>query len=74
MKAVSVVDDGGDTEVKVRHSPVEKMEDVRSGPAVELGFDSLRVRVRGELLASVLGDQEQSVVLGVGNLEFVSAG
>lgn len=40
---------------------------------MELGFDSLRVCVRGELLARVLGDQKQGVVLGVGDLEFVSA-
>lgn len=66
------MDDGRDTEVKVRHLPVDKMEDMCSGPAVELGFDSLRVCVWGELLAGVLSDQKQCVVLRVGNLEFES--
>lgn len=73
LKAVPVLHDGRDAEVKVRHPPVEEVEDLRKGPAVELGFDSLRVRVRGELLPGVLGDQEQRVVLGVGDLELVSA-
>lgn len=49
------------------------MEDLCTGPAVELGFDSLRVCVRSELLARVLSDQKQRVALGVGDLEFVSA-
>lgn len=40
---------------------------------MELGFDSLRVRVRGELLARVLRDQKHGVVLRVVDLEFVSA-
>lgn len=64
--------DGRDTEVKVRHPPVDKMEDLCTRPAVQLGFDSLRVCIRGELLAGVLGDQKQCVVLRVGNLEFES--
>lgn len=65
--------DGRDAEVKVRHLPVEKVEDLRVRAAVELGFDSLRVCVRGELLAGVLSHQKQRIVLGVGNLELVSA-
>lgn len=65
--------DGRDTEVKVRHPPVDKMEDLYTRPTVELGFDSLRVCVRGELLAGVLSDQKQCVVLRVRNLEFESA-
>lgn len=64
---------GRDTEVKVRHSPVDKVEDLCSGPAVELGFDSLRVCVRGELLAGVLSDKKQCVGVGVRDFEFVSA-
>lgn len=65
--------DGRDTEVKVRHLPVQKVEDLCTGPAVELSFDSLRVCVRGELLAGVLCDQKQCVVLRVGDLELVGA-
>lgn len=49
------------------------MEDLCEGPAVELGFDSLRVCVQGKLLARVFSDQKQRVVPGVGDLEFVSA-
>lgn len=63
--------DGRDAEVQVRHPPVEEVEGLHEGPAVELGFDSLRVCVRGELLAGVLSDQKQSVVLGVGDLELI---
>lgn len=73
LKAVSIVHDGGDAEVKIRHPPVDKMEDLCAGPAVKLCFDSLRVCVRGELLAGVLSDQKQCIVLRVGDLEFVSA-
>lgn len=49
------------------------MEGVRQRAAVELGFDPLGMRVQSQLLAGVLGDQEQRVVLRVGDLEFVSA-
>lgn len=73
LKAVSIVYDGGDTDVKVRHLPVQKVEDLCTGPAVELGFYSLRVCVRGELLAGVLGDQKQCVVFRVRDLELVGA-
>lgn len=73
LKAVSIVHDGRDTEVKVRHLPVNKVEDLRMGSAVELSFDSLRVCVRSELLAGVLSDQKQCVILRVGDFEFVSA-
>lgn len=64
---------GRQTEVKVGHLPVEKVEGLCKGPAVELGFDSLRVCVGRELLARVLSDQKQCVVLRVGDLELVSA-
>lgn len=73
VKAVSIVHNSWNTEVKVRHPPVKKVEDVCTGPAVELSFDSLRVCVRGELLAGVLSDQKQCVVLRVGDLELVGA-
>lgn len=73
LKAVSVLHDGRDAEVEVRHSPVDKVEDLCTGPAVELGFDSLRVCVRSELLAGVLSDQKQCIVLRVREAEFVSA-
>ncbi len=73
LKTVSIVHDGRNTEVKVGHLPVDKMEDLRMGSAVELSFDSLRVRVRGELLAGVLSDQKQCIVLGIGDFELVSA-
>lgn len=73
MKAVSILHDSRDTEVKVRHRPVDKVEDLCTGPAVELGFDALRVCVRGQLLGGVLSDQKQCIVLRVGDLEFVSA-
>lgn len=62
-----------DAEVQVVHPPVDKVEDVRERPAVQLGFDLLGVRVGGELLPRFLGDQEQRVVLGVGDLELVGA-
>lgn len=65
--------DGRDAEVQVGHLPVDEVEDVRERPAVQLGFDPLGVRVRGELLARVVGDQEQGVVLRVGDLELVGA-
>lgn len=64
---------GWDTDVKVGHLPVEKVKGLCMGPAVELGFDSLRVCVRGELLACGLGDQKQCKVLRVRDLELVSA-
>lgn len=64
---------GGDADVQVGHPPVEKVEDLCPQPAVELGFDSLGVCVGGELLTRVLSDQKQCVVLGVGDLELVSA-
>lgn len=54
MKAVSIVHVCRQTEVKVRHLLVEKVKGVCEGPAVELGFDPLRVCVWGELLARVL--------------------
>ncbi len=73
LKTVSIVHDGRNTEVKVGHLPVDKMEDLHMGSAVELSFDSLRVRVRGELLAGVLSDQKQCIVLGIGDFELVSA-
>lgn len=60
-------------EIKVRDPPVDEVEGLCKGPTVELGFDALRVCVRGQLLAGVLSDQKQCVVLGVGDLEFVSA-
>lgn len=66
------MDDGRDAKVKVGYPPVHKVEDVCTKTAVELSFDSLRVCVRGELLAGVLSDQKQCVVLGVGDPEFVS--
>lgn len=53
-KAVSVVHVCRQTEMKVRHLLVEKVKGVCEGPAVELGFDPLRVCVWGELLAQVL--------------------
>lgn len=62
-----------DAEVQVVHPPVDKVEDVRERPAVQLGFDLLGVRVGGKLLPRFLGDQEQRVVLGVGDLELVGA-
>lgn len=65
--------DGRDTEVKVSYPPVDKVEDVCKGPAVELGFDPLRVCVRGELLTGVLSDQKQCVGVRVRDLELVSA-
>lgn len=49
------------------------MEDERERPAVQLGFDPLGVRVGGQLLAGVLGDQEQGVVLRVRGLELAGA-
>ena len=73
LKAVSILHDGRDTEVKVWHPPVDKVKDLCLGPAVELSFDALRVCVWGQLLAGVLSDQKQCVVLRVGDLEFVSA-
>lgn len=60
---------GRETEVKVWHLLVDKVEDVCEGPAVELGFDSLWVCVGGELLAHVLSDQKQRVVLWVRDSE-----
>lgn len=65
MKAVSIVHVGRETEVKVRHLLVDEVEDVCEGPAVELGFDSLWVCVGGELLARVISDQKQRIVLWV---------
>lgn len=62
-----------ETEVKAGHLPVEKVEGLCKWSAVELGFDSLRVRVRRQLLARVLCDQKQRVALGVGDFELVSA-
>lgn len=73
LKAVSIVHEGRDTEVKVRYLPEDKVEDLCTGPAVELGFDSLRVRVWGELLPGVPSDQKQCVGVGVWDLELVSA-
>lgn len=73
QKAVSIVHVSWETEVKAGHLPVEKVEGLCKRPAVELGFDSLRVRVRCQLLARVLCDQKQCIVLGVGDLELVSA-
>lgn len=61
------------TEMKVRHLLVEKVEGVCEGPAVELGFDSLRVCVWGELLARVLRHQKQCIVLRVRDSKLVSA-
>lgn len=48
--------DAGDAEVQVVHPPVDEVEDLSARPAVELGFDSLRVSVWGELLAGFLVD------------------
>lgn len=59
--------------MKVRHLLVEEVKGVCEGPAVELGFDPLRVCVWGELLARVLSHQKQGVVLGVGDSKLVSA-
>lgn len=59
---------GGDAEVEVVRPPVQEVENVRPWPAVELGFDSLRVSVGRQLLAVVLTHQEQCKVLGVGDL------
>lgn len=73
MKAVSIVHDGRDTEVEVWDPPVDKVEDLCPGPAVELGFDPLRVCVRSQLLASVLGGQKQCEGVRVRDLELVSA-
>lgn len=73
MKAVSIAHVGRQTEVKVRHLLVEKVKGVCEGPAVELGFDPLRVCVWGELLARVLRHQKQCVVLGVRDPKLVSA-
>lgn len=73
LKAVSILHDGRDTEVKVRHLPIHKVEDLCARPAVELSFDSLRVCVWGQLLAGVLSDQKQCIVFRVGDLKFVSA-
>lgn len=64
---------GRNTEVQVRYPPVDKMEDVSAGPTVKLGFDPLRVCVRGQLLARVLGGQKQCVILRIWDLEFESA-
>lgn len=65
--------DAGDAEVQVVHPPVDEVEDLSARPAVELGFDSLRVRVWGELLAGFLVDQKQSAVLRVGDPELLGA-
>lgn len=73
MYTVSIVHDGRDKEVKVRYPPVDKVEGVCTGPTVELCFDSLRVCVRGELLAGALNDQEQCVGVRVRDLELVGA-
>lgn len=70
-EAVPILQDAA--EVQVGHPPVDEVEDVRERPAVQLGFDPLGVRVRSQLLARVLGDQEQGVVLRVGDLELVGA-
>lgn len=59
--------------MKVRHLLVEEVKGVCEGPAVELGFDPLRVCVWGELLARVLSHQKQGVVLGVRDSKLVSA-
>lgn len=71
MKAVSIAHVGWQTEVKIRHLLVEKVERVCEGPTVELGFDPLRVCVWGELLARVLRHQKQCVVLRVRNSKLV---
>lgn len=73
LKAVSILHDSRNTEVEVGHPPVEKVEDVCTGLAVELGFDALRVCVRGQLLAGVFCDQKQCVVLRVSDFELVCA-
>lgn len=62
-----------DAEVQVLHPPVDEVKDMRVRPAVQLRFDLLGVRVRSELLARVLGDKEQAVVLGVRDFELVGA-
>lgn len=62
--------DGGDTEAEV---PVDKVEVVSPRPAVELGFDPLRVGVRGQLLAGVRGDQKQCEGVRVRDVKLVSA-
>lgn len=62
-----------DTEVQVGDLPVNKVEGVCERAAVELGFDPLRMGVQSQLLAGVLGNQEECVALWVGDLEFVSA-
>lgn len=64
--------DGRDTEVEVRYPLVDKAEDLGPGPAVELGVDPLRVCVRGQLLATVLGDQKQCEGVSIRDLELVS--
>ncbi|TNN77892.1 hypothetical protein EYF80_011949 [Liparis tanakae] len=46
-----------------------KAEDLGPGPAVELGFDPLRVCVRGQLLDTVLGDQKQCEGVRIRDLE-----
>lgn len=71
--SISILHDGRHTEVKVRHPPVDEVEGLSSGSAQQLTLDALRVRVRSQLLARVLGNQEQCVVLRVGDLEFVGA-
>lgn len=59
--------------MKVRDLLVEKVKGMCEGPAVELGFDPLRVCVWGKLLARVLHHQKQCVVLRVRDPKLVSA-
>lgn len=56
LKVLSVLPLGWDAEVKVGDLPVEEVEGVCPGPAVEFGFDSLGMCVRSELLPRLLGD------------------
>lgn len=73
MKAVSIVHVCRQTQMKDRHLLEEKVKGVGEGPAVELGFDLLRVCVGGELLARVPRHQKQCIVLRVGDPKLVSA-
>lgn len=73
LLAVSVALAGWDAEVQVGHPPVDEMEGLNARAAVDLSFDSLRVRVRRQLLARLLGDQKEGVVFRIEDFELVGA-
>lgn len=73
VKSLSVLAISWRAEVKVGALSVEKVKGVCAGPAVELSLDSLGMRVGRELLPRLLGDQEQCVLLGLLDLQLLSA-